>query len=216
MQIFNPDSKFSQFIYSVMDYIKLGLVFLLFSIPGITAGAAAAAVMTVGMRIERKEAPYIFRPFWQAFKDNLKQGTGLTLLFMAVFGFLAADWYMLGRIEPSGLTRVLSAFIFLLALLAGCLALWAFPTLARFDLRNRQILHNAFIHCFSRFPQTLPLVTLFVPAFVVWYMSRTCVRRFRKFDGTAGEAESAAAAEAQAAEALAAHASRKAESLQLN
>ena len=70
MQIFNPDSKFSQFIYSVMDYIKLGLVFLLFSIPGFTAGAAAAAVMTVGMRIERKEAPTIFRPFWQAFKDN--------------------------------------------------------------------------------------------------------------------------------------------------
>ena len=30
MQIFNPDSKFSQFIYSVMDYVKLGLVFLLF------------------------------------------------------------------------------------------------------------------------------------------------------------------------------------------
>ena len=53
VQIFNPDSKFSQFIYSVGDHVKLGLIFLLFSIPGITAGAAAAAVMTVGMRIER-------------------------------------------------------------------------------------------------------------------------------------------------------------------
>ena len=94
MQIFNPDSKFSRFIYSVTDYVKLGLVFLLFSIPGITAGAAAAAVMTVGMRIERNEAPAIFRPFWQAFRANFRQGTLLTLLFMAVFGFLAADWYV--------------------------------------------------------------------------------------------------------------------------
>ena len=90
MQIFNPDSKFSQFIYSLLDYVKLGLLFLLFSIPGITAGAAAAAVMTVGMRIERKEAPVIFRPFWQAFKDNFRQATPLTLIFMLVFGFLAA------------------------------------------------------------------------------------------------------------------------------
>lgn len=207
MQIFNPDSKFSQFIYSVMDYVKLGLIFLLFSIPGFTAGAAAAAVMTVGMRIERKEAPTIFRPFWQAFKDNFRQGTILTVLFMAVFGFLAADWYVLMQMEQTLLIRLICAIIFVLALLAAELMMWVFPTLARFILTNRQIIHNAVIHMFARFPQTLlalaaavggfilaalvpqvlPLVTFFVPAFVVWYMSRTCVKRFRKFDGSAEE-----------------------------
>ena len=211
MQIFNPDSKFSQFIYSVTDYVKLGLVFLLFSIPGITAGAAAAAVMTVGMRIERKEAPAIFRPFWQAFKDNFRQGTILTLRFMAVFGFLAADWYVLWQMEGTGLIRVICSVIFVLALLLGCLALWVFPTLARFELTNRQIIHNALIHllaCFPRtllalfaavggfalaawVPQVLPLITMFVPAFVVWYMSCTAVKRFRKFDGSKDETEEA-------------------------
>ena len=207
MQIFNPDSKFSQFIYSVMDYVKLGLVFLLFSIPGVTAGAAAAAVMTVGMRIERKEAPTIFRPFWQAFKENFKQGTLLTVLFMVVFGFLAADWYVLMQMEQTLLIRLICAIVFVLALLAASLMMWVFPTLARFELTNRQIIHNAVIHMFARFPQTLlalaaavggfilaslfpqvlPLVTFFVPAFVVWYMSRTCVKRFRKFDGSLEE-----------------------------
>lgn len=215
MQIFNPDSKFSQFIYSVMDYVKLGLIFLLFSIPGFTAGAAAAAVMTVGMRIERKEAPTIFRPFWQAFKDNFRQGTILTVLFMAVFGFLAADWYILMQMEQTLLIRLICAIIFVLALLAAELMMWVFPTLARFILTNRQIIHNAVIHMFARFPQTLlalaaavggfilaalvpqvlPLVTFFVPAFVVWYMSRTCVKRFRKFDGSAEEEAPAASEE---------------------
>ena len=215
MQIFNPDSKFSQFIYSVMDYVKLGLVFLLFSIPGFTAGAAAAAVMTVGMRIERKEAPAIFRPFWQAFKENFKQGTLLTVLFMAVFGFLAADWYVLMQMEQTLLIRLICAIVFVLALLAASLMMWVFPTLARFELTNRQIIHNAVIHMFARFPQTLlalavavggfilaslfpqvlPLVTFFVPAFVVWYMSRTCVKRFRKFDGSLEEEQEEAARE---------------------
>ena len=215
VQIFNPDSKFSQFIYSVMDYVKLGLIFLLFSIPGFTAGAAAAAVMTVGMRIERKEAPTIFRPFWQAFKDNFRQGTILTMLFMAVFGFLAADWYILMQMEQTLLIRLICAIIFVLALLAAELMMWVFPTLARFILTNRQIIHNAVIHMFARFPQTLlalaaavggfilaalvpqvlPLVTFFVPAFVVWYMSRTCVKRFRKFDGSAEEEAPAASEE---------------------
>ena len=215
VQIFNPDSKFSQFIYSVMDYVKLGLVFLLFSIPGITAGAAAAGVMTVGMRIERKEAPTIFRPFWQAFKDNFRQGTILTVLFMAVFGFLAADWYVLMQMEQTLLIRLICAIIFVLTLLAAELMMWAFPTLARFELTNRQIIHNAVIHMFARFPQTLlalaaavggfilaalfpqvlPIVTLFVPAFVVWYMSRTCVKRFRKFDGSLEEKQEEAVGE---------------------
>ena len=207
MRLFDPNSKFSQFIYGIADYVKLGLVFLLFSIPGVTTGAAAAAVMTVGMRIERKEAPVIFRPFWQAFKDNFRQGTGLTLLFMAVFGFLAADWYVLMQMESTLFIRILCALVFLAALVGACLMLWAFPTLARFSLTNRQIIHNAVIHMLSRFPQTLlalgaavggfilaalypqvmPVITFFVPAFVVWYMSRTCVRRFRKFDGSAEE-----------------------------
>lgn len=207
MQIFNPDSRFSQFIYSVMDYVKLGLVFLLFSIPGFTAGAAAAAVMTVGMRIERQEAPTIFRPFWQAFRENFRQGTVLTLLFMVVFAFLAADWYVLHQMEQTLLIRLLCAVIFVLALLGAELMLWVFPTLARFELSSRQIIHNAVIHMLSRFPQTLlalaasvggfilaalfpqvlPVVTFFVPAFVVWYMSRICVRRFRKYDGTLEE-----------------------------
>ena len=215
MQIFNPESKFSQFIYSVMDYVKLGLVFLLFSIPGVTAGAAAAAVMTVGMRIERKEAPTIFRPFWQAFKENFKQGTLLTVLFMVVFGFLAADWYVLMQMEQTLLIRLICAIVFVLALLAASLMMWVFPTLARFELTNRQIIHNAVIHMFARFPQTLlalaaavggfilaslfpqvlPLVTFFVPAFVVWYMSRTCVKRFRKFDRSLEEEQEEAARE---------------------
>ena len=36
------------------------------------------------------------------------------------------------------------------------------------------------------FPQVLPVVTFFIPAFVVWYMSGICVKRFRKFDGSEG------------------------------
>jgi uncharacterized membrane protein YesL len=93
--------------------------------------------------------------------------------------------------------------------------MWVVSTLARFELTNRQIIHNAVIHMFARFPQTLlalaaavggfilaslfpqvlPLVTLFVPAFVVWYMSRTCVKRFRKFDGSLEEEQEEAARE---------------------
>ena len=113
--------------------------------------------------------------------------------------------------EGTGLIRVICGVIFVLALLLASLALWVFPTLARFELTNKQILHNAMIHmlaCFPKtlvalfaavggfalaawLPQALPLITLFIPAFVVWYMSRTAVKRFRKFDGSKEETEEA-------------------------
>ena len=134
---------------------------------------------------------------------------------MAVSGFLAADWYILMQMEQTLLVRLICAIVFVLALLAASLMMWVFPTLARFDLTNRQIIHNAVIHMFARlpqtllglaaavggfilaslFPQVLPLVTFFVPAFVVWYMSRTCVKRFRKFDRSLEEEQEEAARE---------------------
>ncbi|MGN1021841.1 MAG: DUF624 domain-containing protein [Aristaeellaceae bacterium] len=207
MQLFHPDSKFSQFVYAVTDYVKLGLVFLLFTLPFFTTGAAAAAVMTVGMRIERGEAPTIFRPFWEAFRANLRQGTALTLLFAVVFGLIVADGYVLSQVEVTSLTRLLTAALLLLALLGAGVMLWAFPTIARFRLTCRQAIHNAMIHMLLCFPSTLlalaaavggyvvaalvpqamPVVILFVPAGIIWYMSRVCVRRFRRFDGSAEE-----------------------------
>ena len=57
MNIFDPDSKFSQIMSAVFDYLKLGFLFLIFSIPVITAGAAATGVMFVGMKIARGEEP---------------------------------------------------------------------------------------------------------------------------------------------------------------
>lgn len=47
MSIFDPESKFVQLTNTMLDYLKLGLLFMAFSIPVVTMGAAAAATMTV-------------------------------------------------------------------------------------------------------------------------------------------------------------------------
>lgn len=51
MSLFDPDGKFMRLTSTMLDYVKLGLLFMLFSIPVIPMGAAAAAAMTVGMKI---------------------------------------------------------------------------------------------------------------------------------------------------------------------
>ena len=126
MSLFDPDGKFMQITSTMLDYVKLGLLFMLFSIPVLPMGAAAAAAMTVGMKIARGEAPAVWKPFWKAFKANFRQGTLLLLIFALIFALLGFDWYQVMKMESTTVVRVARAGIVLLAILLSSMALYSF------------------------------------------------------------------------------------------
>ena len=130
MSLFDPDGKFMQITSTMLDYVKLGLLFMLFSIPVLPMGAAAAAAMTVGMKIARGEAPAVWKPFWKAFKANFRQGTLLLLIFALIFALLGFDWYQVMKMESTTVVRVARAGIVLLAILLTSIALYSFAIIA--------------------------------------------------------------------------------------
>ena len=133
MPIFDPDSKFMQITSTMLDYLKLGLLFMLFSIPVISMGAAAAAAMAVAMKIARGEAPAVWEPFWNALKSNFKQGTILLLIFGITAALLAFDWYQVMQMESSTVVQVARAGIVLLVILCTSIALYSFAIIARYE-----------------------------------------------------------------------------------
>ena len=197
MSLFDPDGKFMQITSTMLDYVKLGLLFMLFSIPVIPMGAAAAAAMTVGMKIARGEAPAVWKPFWKAFKANFRQGTLLLLIFVLIFA-LGVDWYQVMKMESTAVVRVARAGIVLLAILLTSIALYSFAIIARYALAIKAVLRNAIIYTLLYFPKNLltiafivlgiltysyfvnliPLVVAVIPALVIWYFSKTCVHVF--------------------------------------
>lgn len=212
MPLFDPDSKFMQITSTMLDYLKIGLLFMLFSIPVIPMGAAAAAAMTVAMKIVRGEAPSVWGPFWNALKQNFKQGTILLVLFALLFGLLGFDWYHVMNMDGTTLVRVARAGIVLLAILLTPIALYSFAIIARYELGIKAVLRNAVIYTLLYFPRNLvtvaiiaagilaynflpaviPLVVSIVPAVTVWYFAKTCVNAFRTSENKAEEAQESA------------------------
>lgn len=209
MPIFDPDSKFMQITGTMLDYLKLGLLFLVFSIPVIPMGAAAAAAMTVAMKIARGEAPAVWGPFWQALKENFKQGTLLVGIFALIFGLLGMDWYYIMDMESTTAVRLARAGIVVLAIFATSMALFSFAIIARYELPVKAVLRNSVIYTLLYFPKNLvvvgmiaagilayyyatpivPLVVAIVPPLVIWRFAKNCVAIFRHSENRAQEEE---------------------------
>lgn len=209
MPIFDPDSKFMQITNTILDYVKIGLLFMFFSIPVFTMGAAAAAAMTVAMKIVRGEAPAVWQPFWKAFKENFKQGTILTVILGLLFALLGFDWYQVMQMESTTPVQIARAGIVLLAILLASIALYSFAIIARYELPVKAVLRNAVIYTLLYFPKNLltvamiaagiavyalappviPLVVALVPTVVIWYFAKTCVTVFNTSERKQEEAD---------------------------
>ncbi len=207
MNIFDPDSKFSQIMGTVFDYAKLGLLALLLCLPVITAGAGITAAMCVGMKIVRGEAPVVSRSFWPSFRENFKQSVPLTLLCVALYALLGMDWWYVMQQESTLVMRIARAGIFIAAALGSMMILYIFPLLARYRLTNRQIIRNAAVYAIVNFPKNLlaiaifllgiwlmdwaiallPVIVLALPAVLIRYMSVVCASSFAKSEAREGE-----------------------------
>ena len=180
MSLFDPDGKFMQITSTMLDYVKLGLLFMLFSIPVLPMGAAAAAAMTVGMKIARGEAPAVWKPFWKAFKANFRQGTLLLLIFALIFALLGFDWYQVMKMESTTVVRVARAGIVLLAILLSSMALYSFAIIARYALAVKAVLRNALIYTLLYFPKNLLTIAFIVLGILTYsyFVNLMAVRRF--------------------------------------
>lgn len=202
MNLLDPDSKFSQIMGKVFDYLKLGLLFLLFSIPVVTAGVAATAAMFVGMKIVRGEAPKLWKPFWESFRQNFRQATAATMILLTLAAILGFDWYQLFQMDSTMPVRIARGLVFLAALAAAMTALYIFPVLARFEVTGRQLVRNAVTFALTNFTNNLlilaiilaglwlmdnvqpilPVLVAAMPAIIIRLMSSLCVRSFAKVE----------------------------------
>ena len=72
MKFFSYDSKFSQIILKLAQGCYLNLLWMVFSIPVFTMGAATAALYRVTLKIARGEEPSVTQQFIRGFKQDFK------------------------------------------------------------------------------------------------------------------------------------------------
>lgn len=143
MSLFSQDSKFTKFMSRLTDVCRLNILWLIFSLPVVTAGAATVAAYSVVLKMVDDEESYITRSFIQAFRNNFKQGTFLWLLTAAALYALYIDVQLVFKPEKTSI--VLCVVSILSAVVIFCTFVYAYPLAARYDNTLLNNLHNSFL-----------------------------------------------------------------------
>lgn len=152
---FNPENGLWRLLGYLGDVLILSFLWIVCSLPLLTAGAATAALYdAVVSDFRRGETDYLQR-FLRTFKRELVGSLLPTLLWGGVLGLL---FWLLDRFASaaSGNAAYVAAIALLVLLLLplGC-ACWVFPLLSRFTLRFGALNGNAVRLALGYLPRTL-------------------------------------------------------------
>ena len=151
MKLFSYDSKFSQIMLKLCCGCYLNLLWIVCSLPVITAGAATAALYDVTLRLAREEDPPVTTRFFKAFRENFRQATILWLILLGIGALLGADGYILYHLYKStaGMVSVICtlglALIIVAAIAYVIVLIYVFPLVASVKNTNFAMLKNALL-----------------------------------------------------------------------
>lgn len=123
----------------ILDVCVLSLLWLVCSLPVLTAVPAASALYYSCVKCLRRgeKGPYL--NFLRAFRDNLKTGTAASAVFLALGMMFAWFNFMLWQLAPPAAR---AAYLVIMLLPAGTLTCAA-ALLSRFDCTLRSLLRDA-------------------------------------------------------------------------
>lgn len=213
-RFFSMDNKFFAFMGRVGDFMILNILWIICCIPIVTIGASTSALYYAALKIARNEDSYPARMFFRSFRQNLKQGICLTLIFLAFALLLFMDIRLCSSMGDS-LGQILTGVFLLMTFVFAIILSYTFPILAQFENSIRNILKNALLMSISHLPFTIlililnliPIVLFFVFPYyffmsipiwllfgfslIAWINSKLFVRIFAKFIPSEEEEEEA-------------------------
>lgn len=160
-RFFNPDTGIWRFFGLVGDIVVLSLLWVLCSVPIITAGAASTALYDTAAHCVRRREDGVFYRFFCTFRRELKTGCLSTLLWGAVAAALFFLYRALASSQSDG--QIISAWSMLLLLLFFALfgvLCWLFPLLSRFTFGFAALQRTALRMAPGNILRTVPMAFL--------------------------------------------------------
>ena len=164
------DGRFFRFTTKVSNLFLLNILWIIFSTPIITMGAATSAVYYVTLKMVKNEEGYIIKDFWYAFRQNLKQGIMIEFVLLVGGVILLGDiWYFL---HLGNIFGYIFAAIFSIGLTIYVLTLiFIFPLLAKYSNTVFGTLKNAVLMSLTHLPSSIALAVLLIIMLYGFYVS---------------------------------------------
>ncbi|NBJ93633.1 DUF624 domain-containing protein [bacterium 1xD42-62] len=163
------DSPVFNIADQIADILVAGFLWLVFSVPVFTIGPASAALYYTVVKVVRRKRETVTKSFLYAFRLNLKQGIGLTILYLVYGAVLAIfiSYMRYGALEINPyiavLTGIIAAAPFLFTLP------YIFPVLSRFQFKVSGLLQYALHMSIGHFITTgILLVMLLIVVFFIY------------------------------------------------
>lgn len=172
--MFGIDSKFYEVVSKIADLVVLNLLFVLFSLPIITMGASTTALYGVTKKMAENREGYIFRNFFQLFKENFRQSTVMWIILLVAAMIPTVDLYIINSLEKTVITTSLKGLMLATALTVLLVFLYAMALQSTFENTIKNTLKNAFLMGIGYFPWTLLilLITL-LPIILIVLLGKT-------------------------------------------
>jgi uncharacterized membrane protein YesL len=146
-------------------------LWIIFSLPVVTMGAATAAMYYATFHCVRNDESSPIEKFWHSFKDNLKQGSILTIIYLVYGAVVALDIYAarngIGGVQLPELYEM-AAYVLLLPI-AFTLA-YIFPYISRYTNTIKGSLFNSFLFSAIHFLHTLVLLLIAAVSIFICYV----------------------------------------------
>lgn len=144
--IFSVDSPVMRTLIKFFDCICVSILWLLFSLPVVTMGAASAALYTTVYKYLRRDEGHLWDTFWTAFKGNLHRSTLVWLAALAVLALLTVDALVFRTLKLAG-SPLGGAYWVVLALICAAATWTAYLSAyaARFSGSAKDVLRFAFV-----------------------------------------------------------------------
>lgn len=156
--LFNSENWIWQPFGLVADFMILSCLWLIFSIPMVTVGAASAAMYDCCARCIKDGDRALFSRFFRTFRRELLKSIPSTLLWAAILGllfFLIRSF--IGSATGTDINLVLAyAMVVFLAVAVG-IASWVFPLLSRFTFDFASLNMTAIRLALAHLPRTMAL-----------------------------------------------------------
>lgn len=143
------ESAFGRLMTRLGIIIAANVMFVIFSFPIVTAGAAYTALYHVMFKTLRGDGVINpFRQFWTGFISNFKQATicWIVLLALGIFGYLDVFWCR----QFGGIFQYFIYVIYAFGIAALIIIFYLFPTMAAFRDTIPNLIRNAMYFAFHR------------------------------------------------------------------
>ena len=157
--MFSIEGKFFKALTKAGDFLILGFLGFVFSIPVITMGASITAMFYVGMKLVRDEEGYVFKGFIKSFKQNFKQATIINLIMLLIGLVLYVDLNV-SKAMQGGAGQIFHVIFMAFVLIYFILFLYVYPVLARFYNTIKNTIKNALFMAIRHLPYTVVMVLI--------------------------------------------------------